>query len=295
MFDRKTTANIFECHSGMFIRLPPGIVDKNRQVYGNIRNIDVRTKEINVKKQFFDFAKQQVKKTIMSDANTDRSKHADSVIRNHMIWSMGMSIVVPIPIADIFAVSAVQLDMIRQLCKVYDKDFSETQGKAIVTSLSSSTLARAGARSLVKLIPGIGTLVGGVAVSIFNGGSTYAIGEVFKKHFESGGTILDFDTERLKKVYKEKFEKGKKMAEQVKKEETGKKEDGKTVKKIKVEGDTEETAATVEVKTETTTTAATTSKDEVLKKIKELAEMKNQGVISEQEFQDMKKKLIDKF
>jgi uncharacterized protein (DUF697 family) len=238
-----------------------------------------------VKKQLFDFAKKQVKKSIMSDFNSERSKHADSVVRNHMIWSMGMSVLVPIPIADIFAVSAVQLDMIRQLCKVYDKDFSETQGKAIVTALSSSTLARAGARSLVKLIPGIGTIVGGVAVSIFNGASTYAIGEVFKKHFESGGTILDFDTERLKKVYKEKFEKGKKMAEQVKKEEETKKEP--TVKKVKVEA-----TEAVAVKAEP---GAATGKDDILSRLKELAELKNQGVISEQEFQDMKKKLIDNF
>lgn len=232
----------------------------------------------------------------MSDAKTDRSKHADSVIRNHMIWSMGMSIVVPLPIADILAVSAVQLDMIRQLCKVYDKDFSETQGKAIVTSLGTSTLARTGARSLIKLIPVVGTIVGGVAVSVLNGASTYAIGEVFKKHFESGGTILDFDTERLKKLYKEKFEKGKKVAEQVKSEEETKKENGKTVKKVKLEKEVAADSATVEVKTETITTAPeTSSKDEVLKKIKELADMKNQGVISEEEFQEMKKKLIDKF
>lgn len=229
----------------------------------------------------------------MSDYNSERSKHADSVIRNHMIWSMGMSVIVPIPIADIFAVSAVQLDMIRQLCKVYDKDFSETQGKAIVTALSSSTLARAGARSLIKLIPGIGTIVGGVAVSIFNGASSYAIGEVFKKHFESGGTILDFDTERLTKLYKEKFEKGKKVAEQVKKEEDAKKEKEPAVKKVKVEAN--DKAATEPVVTETVTSTAKSSKDEVLNKLKELADLKNQGIISEEEFQDMKKKLIDSF
>ncbi|MCB0628532.1 MAG: DUF697 domain-containing protein [Lewinella sp.] len=246
-----------------------------------------------MKKQLFDFAKKQVKKTIMSDFNSERSKHADSVVRNHMVWSMGMSVLVPIPIADIFAVSAVQLDMIRQLCKVYDKDFSETQGKAIVTALSSSTLARAGARSLVKLIPGIGTIVGGVAVSIFNGASTYAIGEVFKKHFESGGTILDFDTERLKKLYKEKFEKGKKMAEQVKKEEDSKKEKEPTVKKVKVEVNEEVTVEATAAKTEPV--VATSAKDEILGKLKELADLKKQGVISEEEFQEMKKKLIDSF
>ena len=130
-----------------------------------------------------------------------RAKHADTVIRNHVIWSMGAGLI-PVLIADIFAVSALQMDMIRQLCKVYNRDFSEHQGKAIVTSLTSSTLARIGARSVVKLIPGIGSLIGGVTVSAFAGASTYALGEVFKTHFEMGGTILDFDPEALKKFYK---------------------------------------------------------------------------------------------
>ena len=229
----------------------------------------------------------------MSDTKSDRSKHSDSIIRNHMIWSMGMSIIVPVPIVDIFAVSAVQLDMIRQLCKVYDKDFSETQGKAIVTALSSSTLASAGARSLIKLIPGVGTLIGGVAVSIFNGASTYAIGEVFKKHFESGGTILDFDTERLKKLYKEKFEKGKKVAEQLKKEEEGKKENAKKVKKVKVESKEKKTKVEEEVALDRD--AEVKTKDEILNRLKELASLKEQGILSEKEFQEMKKKLIDSF
>jgi hypothetical protein len=36
-------------------------------------------------------------------------------------------------------------------------------------------------------------------------------GEVFKKHFETGGTFLDFDAKRLRKIYNEKFEKGKQV------------------------------------------------------------------------------------
>jgi uncharacterized protein (DUF697 family) len=111
-------------------------------------------------KKIFDYAKKRITDNIMSDKKSDKSKHADTIIRNHVIWSMGAGLI-PVLIADIFAVSALQLDMIRQLCKVYDVDFSETQGKAIVTSLTSSTLARIGAGSLVKLIPGVGSLLGG--------------------------------------------------------------------------------------------------------------------------------------
>jgi hypothetical protein len=78
-----------------------------------------------------------LKDNFMNNADEQRSKHADSVIRTHILFSMGFGLI-PIPIVDIFAVSAMQLDMIRQLCKVYDRDFSESQGKAIVSSLTSA-------------------------------------------------------------------------------------------------------------------------------------------------------------
>ncbi len=221
----------------------------------------------------------------MGDNKDQQVKHADTVIRNHVIWSLGASFI-PLPIADVVAVSALQMDMIRQLCRVYNQDFSESQGKAIITSLSSAALARAGARGLIKLIPGIGTLIGGVTASVFNGASTYALGEVFKKHFTDGGTILDFDTERLKKYYKEKFEKGKKIAEELNEEEIIKKKDTpkkkKTIKKVKVEP----------VSTSADSADAPINKEDVIAKLKELSQLKEDGILTEEEFQEMKKKII---
>lgn len=181
---------------------------------------------------------------------------------------------IPVLIADIFAVSALQLDMIRQLCKVYGVDFSETQGKAIVTSLTSSTLARVTAGSVVKLIPGFGSLLGGVTVSAFAGASTYALGEVFKRHFQTGGTILDFDPARLRKLYKEKFEKGKKIVEEWRNQEA-----------------TQQPAEPAQNPFE----SASAPSADVLTRLKDLAALKEQGVISEAEFEQMKKKLIEKF
>jgi uncharacterized protein (DUF697 family) len=234
-------------------------------------------------KRVFNFAAKNIKKQIMTNNESkERSRHAETVIRTHVLLSMGASFI-PILLADIFAVSALQLDMIRQMCRVYDIDFKETQGKAIVSSLTTSTLARAGARSLVKLIPGIGSIIGGVTVSIFAGASTYALGEVFKKHFESGGTILDFDTERLRNVYKEKFEKGKKVAQEWKKEEQTKKEEGC------------EESFTVKEEAPKATSAKEEAMDDVFARLKKLAKLKEEGVISEEEFQEMKKKLIDNF
>jgi uncharacterized protein (DUF697 family) len=205
------------------------------------------------------YIKCQNKNINMSDfQKSNRGESANSVIKNHMIWSMGAGFI-PVPIADLFAVSAIQLDMIRQLCKLYEIDFKQTEGKAIITALTGSGLARLGARA-VKFIPGVGSILGGVTMAALSGASTFALGEVFKKHFETGGTFLDFDPERLKKYYNEKFEKGKEVAEELRK------------------------------KQETVVKSADTSA--IVDKIKELAEMKAAGILTEEEFETMKKKII---
>jgi uncharacterized protein (DUF697 family) len=197
---------------------------------------------------------------------SEREKHADTIIKNHIVWSMGAGLI-PVPILDFFAVSGIQLDMIRQLCKLYDQDFKESQGKAIITSLTGSGLARMGAKAMIKFIPGIGSVLGGVTMAVLSGASSYALGEVFKKHFDTGGTFLDFDPERLKKMYNEKFEKGKKVAEQIKRENDKIRETAKQAEEAKTSG-------------------------QAVDRIKELAELMREGLISEEEFKAMKKKLI---
>jgi len=196
----------------------------------------------------------------MSDNKTsNKTEISNSIIKNHMIWSMGAGFI-PIPIADLFAVSAIQLDMIRQMCKVYDIDFKETEGKAIITALTGSSLARLGARA-VKFIPGVGSILGGVTMAILSGGSTFALGEVFKKHFKTGGTFLDFDPGRLKKYYNEKFEKGKDFASKIQRD-TKKSEDNQGI-------------------------------NDSVTQLANLAKMKEDGILTEEEFQTMKKKIID--
>lgn len=190
---------------------------------------------------------------------SNRSNEADSVIKNHMIWAMGAG-AIPIPFADLFAVSAIQLDMIRQLCKLYDKDFKTTEGKAIATTLTGTGLSRIGARA-IKFIPGVGSIIGGITLGILSGGTTYALGQVFKRHFESGGTFLDFDPSRLKKYYDEMFEKGKDVAKDI------------------------------QVQKETTVKNASSAN--LVDKLKELAEMKKDNIITEEEFEAFKKKLIN--
>jgi len=231
----------------------------------------------------------------MSNNNNekDRPKRAERVIRNHVLWSMGAGFI-PFPVADFLAVAAVQLDMIRSISSVYGIDFKETEGKALITSLTGSGLSRLGASALVKMIPGVGTALGGVSMSMMSGASTYALGQVFKTHFETGGTFLNFDTDRFRKFYNEQFEKGKKVTEDLKQEAEKKKTDKKSG-----EEEPEDIEVVVEVKEEKVKTETKTPKSEangdILKKLKELAELKDMGIINEEEFTQMKARLIENF
>lgn len=230
---------------------------------------------------------------IMSEGKDKRQK-AETIIKNHMVWSMGAGLI-PVPIADFFAVSAIQLDMVRQIAKLYDLDFTETAGKASITALTGSGLARMGARA-VKFIPGVGTVLGGITMSVLSGASTYATGQVFIRHFETGGTFLDFDPARLKKYYNEQFEKGKKMAKDIKDEE---KETSGPPGESKVEISTKKRAQKKQdvekVKIEITEEPET---DDVgdnaysIAQLREIAKMKQEGIITEEEFEKMKKKII---
>lgn len=190
----------------------------------------------------------------------------DRIIRSHMAWAMGAGLI-PVPVVDLFAVGAIQLDMIRQLCKLYQVSFSEKDGRAIVSSLTGAGTARLGA-NLVKFIPGVGSVIGGITMSVLSGASTFAVGGVFRRHLETGGTILDFDSKSLRKMYDELFEKGKEVA----KEMDEQKQNGQP---------------TV---VEQTSDAGNT--DRKIQRIKELGQMLEQGLLTQEEYISLKKEIL---
>lgn len=242
---------------------------------------------------FIKSAAEEIKNRVMNDfkdVKKERDNHAETIIRNHIIFSMGAG-AIPVPVADVLAVSASQLDMIRQLCKVYDVDFHETQGKAIVSALTVSTLARLGAGSFAKLIPLVGQVAGSIANAILSGASTYALGQVFKAHFETGGTILDFDTDRLKKMYREQFEKGKKVAEELRKQQEAKKK-AEEAAATQTPPPASDNAPEPAPAPDLVASDKTMSDRETITRLKELGELKANGIITEEEFERMKKRII---
>jgi uncharacterized protein (DUF697 family) len=124
------------------------------------------------------------------------SLRADGIIRHYMLMTMGAG-ALPVLLADILAVTAIQVEMVRQLSHLYDLPFERTKAKAIILALLTNTIAHRGSRSLVKGIPVIGWIFGGLTMSILSGAATLALGKVFKAHLEAGGQWPDLQVEAL--------------------------------------------------------------------------------------------------
>ena len=132
---------------------------------------------------------------------------AEKIINSHVLWAMGGGLI-PIPLVDFVAVTAIQLEMLQQIAHLYGVSYSHSMGKTFVSALTGTTIARLGA-SFLKAIPGLGTMIGGASMAIASGASTYAVGQVAIGHFSSGGSLSNFVEEQVKTAYDSAFEQGK--------------------------------------------------------------------------------------
>jgi len=153
---------------------------------------------------------------IQSSEMTDerRDELASQVVDRFSLYA-GAAGLIPVPVADVAVVGGVQLQMLRRLSEVYGVPFSENRGKSIIASFAGALIPASGATStaigvgsLLKSLPGVGTLAGAVSMPVFSAGATYAIGKLFIQHFASGGTLLDFnppDYREFIKTHREKL------------------------------------------------------------------------------------------
>ena len=146
----------------------------------------------------------------------DDNERADKVIENSVIWAMAASLI-PIPLADMIAVTVIQADMVRRLAEINGVAPNNANVESWLGTLSGGVLSKLGAQAL-KLIPGWGTIAGGVGMAVLSGASTYAAGKTFAKHFREGGNLEDFDTAAVKGFYDEQLIKGRDFAKQMKDE-----------------------------------------------------------------------------
>ncbi|MGC1776577.1 MAG: YcjF family protein [Xanthobacteraceae bacterium] len=125
----------------------------------------------------------------------ERSVAASKLVDRFAIWS-GVAGLIPVPVVDVLCVGGVQVQMLRRLSQIYDVRFSENRGKALIAALAGTMIPATsgmGAASALKAIPVVNLLAAGFVMPVLSAGATFAIGRAFAQHFESGGTLLDFN------------------------------------------------------------------------------------------------------
>jgi len=140
-----------------------------------------------------------------------RGDVADKIIRNYALGSIIPSLI-PVPMLDLVGVTGIQLKMLHSLAQTYGVPFKEEAGRSALAALVGGTASLGTSRlvtSAVKAIPFVGQITAAVTMPVINGGATYAIGKVFKQHFESGGTFLTFDAAKVRAYFEEQLKAGK--------------------------------------------------------------------------------------
>jgi uncharacterized protein (DUF697 family) len=148
---------------------------------------------------------------VTKDVVTKEQEQSLATVKRYMWWTGGASLI-PVPWLDFAAVSGIELKMLADLSRIYDIPFDRSRGKAAIASLIGFVLPHALAYgaigSALKAVPIVGALAGAPAMAAFTATYTWAVGNVFIQHFESGGTFLDFDPEKVREHFREHFQEG---------------------------------------------------------------------------------------
>jgi len=149
-------------------------------------------------------------------ASALRLSEAQNIVKANIITSMASGLI-PVPLFDMISLTNIQFHLIQTLAEHYQIP-ADNINKSLITSLVSGSLpviSVLGLSSFIKIIPGIGSLAGSGSVSIISGAISYAVGQVFIRHFEQGGTLEDFDPDSVKEYFNEQFKAGKLIASEL--------------------------------------------------------------------------------
>jgi uncharacterized protein (DUF697 family)/predicted GTPase len=92
---------------------------------------------------------------------------------------------IPIPFVDLALISAVQTRMVYELARLYGQPLTVRHLGELASTLGLGLLTRQAGRELIKVIPGLGTVIGSVAGGALAAASTYALGQAFCYYYRA--------------------------------------------------------------------------------------------------------------
>jgi uncharacterized protein (DUF697 family) len=112
----------------------------------------------------------------------------------------------PIPVVDLVLLSGLQSKMIYDLAQLYGQTLTAKRFLEVAGSLGLGMLVQQAARSAVKALPWVGTILGSVTGGVMGGASTYALGRAFCYYYQA---VLEGHTpnaDDLRHFYREQLD-----------------------------------------------------------------------------------------
>ena len=130
------------------------------------------------------------------------------------IWSAASAAAVaallPVPVADIAPITAIQLGLAAGLGKTYGHEIEAKRLREMVGILLVSVVAREAFRQLIKLVPGVGW----IASAAIAFATTAGIGKALKAFYADGMTFDEDAKAELRRIAKEESKKAKERFKQ---------------------------------------------------------------------------------
>jgi uncharacterized protein (DUF697 family) len=128
---------------------------------------------------------------------------AEKEINKSAILAAGCG-AIPTPYLDVAGTIALQMNMVKNLCELYEVEWNEHIGKGLIGAVLGNIGKRTVA-SMVKSVPIIGTAIGGFANATLSYASTVAMGKTFMKYMDVNKTVKnvkDIDLGIFSDMYK---------------------------------------------------------------------------------------------
>jgi uncharacterized protein (DUF697 family) len=111
-----------------------------------------------------------------------RDELALQLVDRLSLWS-GAAGLIPLPLVDVAAVGGVQFYMLRRLSEIYGVPFSDNRGRSILASVAGAVIPASASTSVIKTLPGIGTVIGALTMPVVSAGCYLGYRQAFHSAF----------------------------------------------------------------------------------------------------------------
>jgi uncharacterized protein (DUF697 family) len=134
----------------------------------------------------------------------------EEIVKNRSLLAAGIGLV-PVPVFNMVSTTAIQVSMVQSITRLYNVEAKKSWIKNVIASalggVGAAALSGTAARSLAAF-PLMGASLAALSAPAMNGLTTYAIGYMFIRYFESPAGFLKANAGALKEWFAEGFKEG---------------------------------------------------------------------------------------